>query len=201
MQFKYLKYDLYRYFYPDNQVSKIGFKKKVVLVIFTLEIWAIIIYRFRKWALEECHIPLLKGVVKLIGILLQLWIDMSTGICILPYADIGPGLYIGHFGNVIIGYCKLGKLCNISNGISIGVAGRGEARGNPEIGDYVYIAPGAKIIGKIKIGNNVAIGANAVVTSDLPENAVAVGIPAKIISYHSSKDFVEFNKEKCMGIL
>ena len=54
----------------------------------------------------------------------------------------------------------------------------------------MYIAPGAKIIGGIKIGNNVAIGANAVVVKDLPDNAVAVGIPAEIISYNSSEDFI-----------
>jgi len=53
------------------------------------------------------------------------------------------------------------------------------------------MAPGAKIFGPITIGNDVAIGANAVVTKDLPDNAVAVGIPARIISYEGSKDFCD----------
>ncbi|WP_202807026.1 serine O-acetyltransferase [Planktothrix agardhii] len=85
--------------------------------------------------------------------------------------------------------------------MTIGVGGRGEKSGCPVIGDQVFIGPGAKIFGKIRIGNDVAIGANAVVTKDLPDNAVAMGIPAKIISYEGSQDFVilgannEINKE------
>ena len=96
---------------------------------------------------------------------------------------VGEGLYIGHFGGIIIsGGAVIGRNCNISQGVTIGVAGRGEKRGIPIIGDGIYIGAGAKVIGKIRVGNNVAIGANAVVTKDVPDNAVVVGIPAKIIS-------------------
>ena len=63
-------------------------------------------------------------------------------------------------------------------------------KGSPIIGDNVYIATGAKIIGAIKIGNNVAIGANCVVTKDIPDNAVVVGVPGKVISYEGSKGYV-----------
>jgi serine O-acetyltransferase len=62
------------------------------------------------------------------------------------------------------------------------------------IGNRVYIGPGAKLFGGIKVGDNVAIGANAVVTKDLPENAVAVGVPAKIINYNGSADFIIVDK-------
>jgi serine O-acetyltransferase len=65
-------------------------------------------------------------------------------------------------------------------------------RGSPTIGDRVYVGSGARLIGRITIGNDVAIGANAVVTKNLPDNAVAVGVPAKIISYEGSKDFVVY---------
>ena len=58
-----------------------------------------------------------------------------------------------------------------------------------------------KIIGKIVVGNQVAIGENAVVTKDVPDNAVVVGIPGRIINYDSSKDCVLFNREKCREIL
>ena len=62
----------------------------------------------------------------------------------------------------------------------------------PVIGDRVYLGAGAKIFGGIRIGNDVAIGANAVVTKALPDNAVAVGVPAQMISYEGSRDFVIF---------
>ena len=60
--------------------------------------------------------------------------------------------------------------------MTIGVAGKGEKRGCPIIGDNVYIAPGAKLFGKIKIGNNVKIGANAVVYKDIPDGATVVSL-------------------------
>ena len=66
--------------------------------------------------------------------------------------------------------------------VTIGLKVRGKNRGNPTIGDNVYIAPGVKIFGDIKIGNNVAIGANCVVTKDIPDSSVVVGIPGKVIS-------------------
>ena len=104
---------------------------------------------------------------------------------------VGECFYIGHFGGIIIsGGAVIGRNCNISQGVTIGVAGRGENRGIPVIGDCVYIGPGAKIVGKIHVGNNVAIGANAVVTKDVSDNAVVVGVPAKVISMDGSFDFV-----------
>ena len=67
---------------------------------------------------------------------------------------------------------------------------RGKKKGYPQLGDNVYIGPGAKIIGAIRIGNNVAIGANCVVTKDIPDNAVVVGIPGKVISNQGSVGYV-----------
>jgi serine O-acetyltransferase len=89
---------------------------------------------------------------------------------------------------------KIGNYCNLGQQVTIGVGGRGEKRGTPKLGNRVFVGPGAKIFGAITIGNDVAIGANAVVTKDLPDNAVAVGIPAKVISYEGSKDFIIYRK-------
>ncbi len=73
----------------------------------------------------------------------------------------------------------IGKNCRISQGVTIG--GTPNRVELPVIGDNVYIGAGAKIIGNIKIGNNVVIGANSVVITDIPDNCVAVGMPAKVI--------------------
>lgn len=103
----------------------------------------------------------------------------------------GSGLYLSHCSGIIInGLAIIGDNVNISQQVTIGISGRGPNRGVPEIGNQVYIGPGAKVFGKIKIGNNVAIGANAVVNKDLPDNSVAVGVPAKIISDSGSLDFI-----------
>jgi serine O-acetyltransferase len=95
----------------------------------------------------------------------------------IPYqTQIGKGFYIGHFGDIVISPDSIiGNNVNISQGVTIGKANRGTNKGAAIIGNEVYIGPGAKIVGKVMIGNNVAIGANAVVTHDIPDNATVGG--------------------------
>lgn len=113
------------------------------------------------------------------------------GIGIPVQVDIGPGFYISHFTGVFVNSnSTIGRNCNISQGVTLGLANRGPRKGVPSLGDNVYLGPGAKVVGKVRIGNNVAVGANAVVTRDLPDSAVAVGIPAKVISFQGSANYV-----------
>jgi serine O-acetyltransferase len=107
------------------------------------------------------------------------------GIEIARHANIGPGLYIGHFGGIVISpQAVIGTECTVSHGVTIGSSGEGSESGVPVIGDQCYIAPGAKLFGKIRVGNNVKIGANAVIHKDLPDNAIAVLSPGfEIISF------------------
>jgi serine O-acetyltransferase len=113
------------------------------------------------------------------------------GISIAYHADIGSGFYIGHFGGIVIHpKAVIGKNCNVSHGVTIGQTNRGRKAGCPIIGDNVYIGPGAKIIGNVTIGNNAAIGANCVVTRDIEDYAVVVGIPGKVISNQGSEGYI-----------
>lgn len=113
------------------------------------------------------------------------------GICIPCSTRIGEGLYIGHFGSIVVNHAAvIGRNCNLSQGVAIGATYRGSRPGAPVIGENVYVGPGAKIIGGISIGDNVAIGANCVVTRDVPENAVVVGIPGRVISYKGSEGYI-----------
>lgn len=108
-------------------------------------------------------------------------ISYKTGIQIPPNTC-GPGLQIWHYGYIIINEAtKIGKNLTIYPGVEIGHKKSGD--GCPIIGDDCFIGAGAKIFGNIKIGNNVTIAANAVVTKDIPDNAVVGGIPAIIIKY------------------
>lgn len=117
--------------------------------------------------------------------------QIRFGIGISYKTQIGPGLYIGHEGGIVINeQVIIGKNCNLSHQVTIGVSRRGERAGVPMIGDNVYIGPGAKIFGQIKVGNNAAIGANCVVTHDVPENGVVVGIPGKVISFEGSQGYI-----------
>ena len=109
------------------------------------------------------------------------------GFEVSPETVIGSGLYIGHLGCITISrFAVIGRNCNISQGVTIGATQRGEKAGAPTIGDNVYIGPGVRVIGRITIGNNVAIGANSVVNKDIPDNAVVVGMPARVVNSEGS---------------
>ena len=113
------------------------------------------------------------------------------GISIFPETQIGSGFYIGHFGGVFVsGEAVIGKNCNLSQGVTLGQANRGKNKGSPRLGDNVYVGPGAKIVGSVTVGSNVAIGANCVVTSDIPDDSVVVGIPGRVVSKQGSAGYV-----------
>lgn len=103
----------------------------------------------------------------------------------IPHSNIGPGLALVHYGTIVISSeCHIGNNCRIHAGVNIGANG-GESKA-ANIGDNVYIGPGAKIIGNVNIGNQSVIGANAVVTKDVPDGVTVGGIPAKVISANDS---------------
>jgi serine O-acetyltransferase len=110
----------------------------------------------------------------------------------IPFrTKIGPGLYIGHFNGIVIHYeCVIGKNCNLLQNVTIGRSFRGDKKGVPTIGNNVFFGPGAVVFGDIKIGDNVAVGANAVVLKNVPDNAVVVGVPSKIVSYKGTKEYI-----------
>jgi len=114
------------------------------------------------------------------------------GIQIQPSTAIGPGLYLPHWGGIVINSrVVIGRNCNLSHNVTIGKADRGKRQGTPIIGDNVYIGPGAVLFGAIRIGNNAAIGANAVVLEDVPENGVVVGTAARLTSLNGSTGYVK----------
>lgn len=87
------------------------------------------------------------------------------------------GLYIQHGFATIITAESIGKNVWINQQVTIGYNGDKA----PIIGDNVVICAGAKVVGGVRVGNNVTIGANAVVTKDIPDNSVVGGVPAKIL--------------------
>lgn len=99
----------------------------------------------------------------------------------IPCNVFGPGLKINHYGYLIVNpKAKIGAWCDIHQGVNIGENTDKLAR---EIGDNVWIGPGAKIFGGIKIGNNIMIGANAVVNKSFEQDGVNIaGVPAKVIN-------------------
>lgn len=105
--------------------------------------------------------------------------QIKYGFQIYPETQIGAGFYLGHWGSLVINpNAKIGKNCNIAQGVTIAQANRGKNEGVPVIGDEVWIGPNAVIVGNITIGNNVLIAPNAYVNFNIPDNSVVVGNPA-----------------------
>ena len=102
---------------------------------------------------------------------------------------IGPGFYIGHFGTVIVSVSSvIGINCNISPGVTIGASRRGEKKGAPRLGDYVWIGTNAVIVGAVNIGNDVLIAPCTYVNFDVPDHSIVIGNPGKIISRENATE-------------
>lgn len=154
-------------------------------------LWALLQYRVAS-SVYRSHLPAwVRRPLLVLAVVWQKGIEILTGIS-LPYsAAIGPGLYIGHFGPVIVnGDAVIGERCNLSQGVTIGVSGRGERRGVPVIGDRVYLGAHATVAGRIRVGNDAVVGANSLVTSDVPPHATVLGVPARVVSEAGSADYL-----------
>lgn len=171
--FDNLTADIQRYIKDPND-------RRNIYLLFEQGIWAIVVYRFSRWA-YSVKIPLVSLVLRVIAFFWFKSIEITTGISIPASAKIRKGLYVGHFGTIILhSDVEIGENCSVGPGVIIGSKGVG-VDGVPEIGDNVYIGTGAKVLGGIHIGNNVRIGANAVVLKSVPDNCTVVGIPARIV--------------------
>lgn len=141
---------------------------------------AIVSYRFGRWC-GRCNIPVIGPIFRAIHVVLHAMITLMVGIYLPRGASIGPGLRIHHFGGIVISpNVTIGRNCTLRNNVCIG--NRHGGNDTPTIGDNVEFGVGSVVIGNIRVGNNARIGANAVVLRDVPENASAVGVPARLIS-------------------
>lgn len=131
---------------------------------------AMLLYRAMQWARAHHLAPLEWVFNKLI---------VMTQSCIIGRgADFGHGFVLIHAAGVVInGQVRGGSGIHIEHQVTIGA----DRRRSPTLGDDVFIGAGAKIVGAVRIGSGVRIGANAVVITDVPDNATAVGVPARII--------------------
>ena len=120
--------------------------------------------------------------LKFLARLVSQWSRFWTGIEIHPGATIGRRLVIDHGMGIVIGEtAEVGDDVLIYHGVTLGGTGKDQGKRHPTIGNNVLISCGAKVLGPFKVGDNARIAANAVVLSEVPEDATAVGIPAQIV--------------------
>ena len=133
---------------------------------------AVMNYRFGVWV-RHLPVPVLRPLLVLVAILLNKVIEVVTGVEISARAEIGPGLVVHTTHGVFIADTRIGRNCVVQHGVAI-------THGVRAVGDNVYFGPGAKVIGRAAIGNNVRVVANSVVMTDVADNLTVVGVPARI---------------------
>jgi serine O-acetyltransferase len=189
---EHFRADLERYF--AHFEKRPSLLRRIYYVTQAEGVWAVWWFRFGQYLRQEASLPV-RLLFELPYRLAEKWIGHVVGIHLYPQTPVGPGLYIGHYGGIWIApLVKIGANCSISQGVTIGRAGNRTRDRGPELGDRVWVGPNAVITGKVKIGNGAVIGANSLVASNIPENGVAIGVPARVIGYSGSGDLIALPK-------
>ena len=145
-------------------------------------------YRIGRWARLR---PWAKLLIYPLAILILHRRHLQSGIRIPLSVKAGPGLLIGHWGSIWINpACTLGANCTLGNDINFGSAGGAGKIGVPHLGDNVFVGPGARVAGPVKVGQNVAIMPNTLVTTDVAPGSIVVGVPHKVSGHQDHNIFV-----------
>ena len=111
-----------------------------------------------------------------------------TGIEIHPGAQIGRRFVIDHGMGIVIGETtEIGDDCLIYHGVTLGGTGKDQGKRHPTLGNNVMVSAGAKVLGPFKVGDGARIAANAVVLTEIPPEATAVGVPARVVRIAGEK--------------
>lgn len=178
----------WRHLYFDFRRYRVTADAALRTLFLTQGFWASSIYRMARAALQRS--PLLAPLV----VTAQKLVEIVTGISIPAQCEIGDGLYIGHYGSIILApEARIGHNCSLAQNVTIGIAGGGDDRGAPTIGNRVFIGAHSVIVGRITIGDDAVICAGSVVNRSVPARAVMMGNPARVVSYDGSFDYVYYD--------
>src|SRR5256886_15656313 len=131
--------------------------------------------------LEAWGVPFLPRVISQVA-------RFFTGVEIHPAAKIGRGFFIDHGMGVVIGEtAEIGDYVTLFQGVTLGGTGKDRGKRHPTLGNHVVVGAGAKILGGIRIGDNVKIGANSVVLKSVPANSTVIGVPARVIKMEGER--------------
>lgn len=178
--FENVRQDLVRY------TSNGGFRRSFLVLLISHSFHLVLFYRFGVWLSKT---PVIGSIFRVV---FEYLIRILYASDISLRSKIGPGLIIMHGHDIVIGSdVVIGKNCKIFNGVTFGNKDTESTMNQqPHLGDGVIVGTGAKILGAVKLGDYVRVGANSVVINDVRSGEVVAGVPAKIISRSSAQSDV-----------
>jgi len=153
--------------------------KRILRLPFHFGTQAVIVHRLGEWA-DGIRVPVVRQLFLALYGIAKYFIQITIGVVIWRKAKFGRGLVIHTVHGVFVGAPRIGENCYLQHGVVISYAVK-------SIGDGCYFGPGAKVFGHIRIGDNVMVGANAVVDMDVPDNCYVLGNPGRIIPKDSAR--------------
>jgi serine O-acetyltransferase len=162
--------------------EQVTFRGALRLVWEDYGLQALLAYRLGRWLVARRMRPLWWPVLVIAlpaYFVASRYVRLVYGIRLDLSADIGPGFYIGHFGNIWLRHCRLGAHCSISQSSRVGPE-QAEGKG-PQVGDRVWIGAHAQLIGDIQVGDGCTVSAAAVLKRNLGEQTLCMGSPARAV--------------------
>jgi serine O-acetyltransferase len=175
--------DLDRYvFIVQRQQGMAGALLPLRIALMSQGLWATTAYRLNHYVRHRGR----SRPLKVLPYAFHRAIMALTGIHIDAGAHIGPGLAFAHGGHIVIGPVRVGRNCDIYQGVTLGASmsldERNPRPGTPTLGDRVWVGPGAVIAGDVTVGDDAAVSAISLVVRDVPPRGVVVGVPARLVS-------------------
>lgn len=180
-RFSLVRRDMQRYFGFRRSDKNLGLFEVIRVFLDEPGLQAVVVYRFGSWVRRNLQFSLLRYPFKLLHYVLQKLMIICWGIYIDVGADIGGGLYIGHFGGIIIGPVRMGQDCNIAPHVTIGRRAGSGSTGVPTLGDRVWVGTGSLLFDGITIGDGVSIGPLTVVGRNIPPRVLVMGNPMRLL--------------------
>ncbi len=182
-----IRADLDRYaFVAQRQQEESGLLLSLRIGLLSQGLWATAAYRLNHYAKHRGRSRWSRAGAQV----LHRAVMAFTGIHIDSNAHVAPGLAFAHGGHIVIGPVRMGRNCDIYQGVTFGASMSFDDRpykpGAPTVGDRVWVGPGAVVAGAITVGDDAAVGANSLVVRDVPPRGVVLGVPARLVSRNGS---------------
>ncbi len=154
-------------------------------------VWCIFWYRLGRWVYSPDRNLLVRGLAKPLHLIGATWIEAVLQMRINVRAEIGPGLLIAHCGGITLHpEVVIGRHCDIAHHVTLGTRGAG-SQGAPKLGNNVYVGANAVLIGPIRVEDGAMIAANSLVNRDVPAGATVMGVPAVVVKQRTVKEIAQ----------